>query len=115
MTEQSNRLDTGRRRQFVLLIRVATSAALLFMLLSWGEAQAVLDHVRRLSTMGIALVWGWFAVPVIVWSVVYDLFTVLTKKNADSTWDHACLPPLQFQIEQLFTIHRPERAQIGNR
>ena len=31
---------------------------------------------------------------------VGDHFTRLTKANADSTWDHACLPPFQFQIEQ---------------
>jgi hypothetical protein len=29
-----------------------------------------------------------------------DQFTRLTKKNVKSTWDHACLPPLQFEIEQ---------------
>lgn len=31
---------------------------------------------------------------------VDDQFTRLTKKNDKSAWDHACLPPLQFEIEQ---------------
>jgi hypothetical protein len=29
-----------------------------------------------------------------------DQFTRFVKRNAKSTWDHAALPPLQFQIEQ---------------
>ena len=42
----------------------------------------------------------WYAGPGTALTDVDDRFTRLTKNNADSTWDHACLPPLQFQIEQ---------------
>lgn len=31
---------------------------------------------------------------------VDDGFTRLTKRNGASAWDHACLPPVQFEIEQ---------------
>ncbi|MCU0980301.1 MAG: hypothetical protein MUF25_14195 [Pirellulaceae bacterium] len=37
-----------------------------------------------------------------------DRFTQLTKKNFESTWDHACLPPLQFAIEQ----HRTAEFEV---
>ncbi len=42
----------------------------------------------------------WYAGPGNELTDVDDHFTRLTKRNADSIWDHACLPPLQFQIEQ---------------
>ena len=41
-------------------------------------------------------------------SDVDDQFTRLTKKNAKSAWDHACLPPLQFELEQ----HRTAEFEV---
>ena len=37
-----------------------------------------------------------------------DQFTRLTKKNVKSAWDHACLPPVQFEIEQ----HRTAEFEV---
>ena len=42
----------------------------------------------------------WYTGPGNALADVDDSYTRLTKQNAQSTWDHACLPPLQFQIEQ---------------
>ena len=42
---------------------------------------------------------------------VDDQFTRLTKRNVNSAWDHACLPPFQFAIEQ----HRTASSRSGRR
>ena len=39
---------------------------------------------------------------------VDDGFTRLTKRNGASAWDHACLPPVQFEIEQ----HRTAEFEV---
>lgn len=42
----------------------------------------------------------WYAGPDNELADVDDHYTRLTKRNPASTWDHACLPPFQFEIEQ---------------
>ena len=53
-----------------------------------------------LPLSGKAQVSRWYAGPGNEVVEVDDRFTRFTKKNAGSTWDHVCLPPVQFQIDQ---------------
>ncbi len=65
-----------------------------------GGAFVCYSSQSPLPLSGKKQVSRWYPGPRNELAEVGDHFTRLTKKNADSTWDHACLPPLQFQIEQ---------------
>lgn len=53
-----------------------------------------------LPLTGKAQVSRWYGGPDNEVSDADDGFTTFAKRNPKSTWDHACLPPLQFEIEQ---------------